>query len=325
MRKEKREPNHHLGLRAKEWVEIRSAAEILSTLDEQGRLDGLPFMPEMLQYCGQRVRVYKVAHKTCDTIKTYKNHGMPNAVHLEGLRCDGGAHGLCQARCLIYWKEAWLKRVPRGSLPVVSQPAGSLTHNKGALPASVDTLFCHTRHKDPVSNAATDLYSCQATTLREATTPLNWYDPRHYVADLRSRNVSIRVFFKFMAYAGLRAIMRRLRHDPAARPGLARGKIPISPVLDLQPGEMVRVRSRKEIYQTIDANRKNRGLWYDIEMEPFSGKVFPVLARVERLIDEKSGKMIEGAVCSGCLSTNRLFCPRSIYPYWREAWLERLT
>jgi hypothetical protein len=68
-------------------------------------------------------------------------------------------------------------------------------------------------------------------------------------------------------------------------------------------------------------------------MERFSGQVFPVLDRVERLLDERTGKMIElkrdcvildGAVCGGCLSTNRLFCPRAIYPYWREAWLERV-
>ena len=49
-------------------MEVSSAAEILGTLDEQGRLDGLPFMPEMLQFCGQRVRVQSRAHKTCDTI-----------------------------------------------------------------------------------------------------------------------------------------------------------------------------------------------------------------------------------------------------------------
>ena len=57
-----------LGLRAGDWVEVRSAAEILATLDERGRLDALPFMPEMLQYCGRRFRVFKSAHKTCDTL-----------------------------------------------------------------------------------------------------------------------------------------------------------------------------------------------------------------------------------------------------------------
>jgi hypothetical protein len=34
-----------LGLGIGELVEVRSAQEILATLDENGELDGLPFMP----------------------------------------------------------------------------------------------------------------------------------------------------------------------------------------------------------------------------------------------------------------------------------------
>ena len=54
--------------RVGDLVEVRSAAEILATLNEQGELDDLPFMPEMLQFCGKRLTVHKVAHKLCDTI-----------------------------------------------------------------------------------------------------------------------------------------------------------------------------------------------------------------------------------------------------------------
>ena len=104
--------NKSLTLRAGDIVEVRSANEILSTLDVNGTLDALPFMPEMLQYCGKRFRVYKSAHKSCDTIKDWMTmRGMTNAVHLEGLRCDGEAHGGCQAGCLLFWKVAWLKLV----------------------------------------------------------------------------------------------------------------------------------------------------------------------------------------------------------------------
>ena len=92
----------------------RSAEEILATLDERGELENLPFMPEMLKYCGQRLTVHKVAHKLCDTINGSGIHKMENAVHLTGSRCDGTAHGGCQTACLLYWKEAWLKRVEPG-------------------------------------------------------------------------------------------------------------------------------------------------------------------------------------------------------------------
>ena len=49
-----------------DWVEVRGKQEILQTLDGDGAVEGMPFMPEMLAFCGQRFQVYKIAHKTCD-------------------------------------------------------------------------------------------------------------------------------------------------------------------------------------------------------------------------------------------------------------------
>ena len=97
-------------VRVGDWVEVRSKEEILETLDRDGQLDGMPFMPEMLAFCGKRFRVYKRAHKTCDTVFPVRGRRVERAAHLE-TRCDGQAHGGCQAGCLIFWKEAWLKRV----------------------------------------------------------------------------------------------------------------------------------------------------------------------------------------------------------------------
>ena len=39
--------------RAGDRVLVRSPEEILATLDADGTLDGLPFMPEMLDWCGK--------------------------------------------------------------------------------------------------------------------------------------------------------------------------------------------------------------------------------------------------------------------------------
>src|SRR5258708_29124462 len=91
-----------------DWVEVRSKEEILQTLDSKGQLDGMPFMPEMFQFCSQRFQVYKRAHKTCDP--DFRSRSIHDAVHLE-TRCDGQAHGGCQAGCLLFWKEAWLKPI----------------------------------------------------------------------------------------------------------------------------------------------------------------------------------------------------------------------
>jgi hypothetical protein len=53
-----------LNLRCRELVEVRSREEILATLDENGDLEGLPFMPEMLDFCGRQLHVYRRADKT---------------------------------------------------------------------------------------------------------------------------------------------------------------------------------------------------------------------------------------------------------------------
>ena len=111
-----------LHLRVGEIVEVRSQAEILATLDENGELDGLPFMPEMLAWCGRRLRVDKLALKLCDTIESTGMHRIRDAVHLEMSRCDGQAHGGCQAGCRIYWKEAWLKRITAGQSALDFKP-----------------------------------------------------------------------------------------------------------------------------------------------------------------------------------------------------------
>jgi hypothetical protein len=90
-------------LRAGDWVEVRSEEEVLRSLRTDGTLEKMPFMPEMLKYCGRRFRISAVAHKTCDPAHKTGGRRLDNAVHLEGLRCDGASHGGCQAACLLFW------------------------------------------------------------------------------------------------------------------------------------------------------------------------------------------------------------------------------
>src|SRR5260370_39335675 len=105
---------HRSELGGGDWGEGRGREEILKALDAQGRLEGLPFMPEMFEFCAGRFRVFKRAHKTCDPPNGIRGRRMLRTVHLESARCNGGAHDGCQARCLIFWKEAWLKKVAPG-------------------------------------------------------------------------------------------------------------------------------------------------------------------------------------------------------------------
>ncbi len=42
--------------------------------------------------------------------------------------------------------------------------------------------------------------------------------------------------------------------------------------LDLEPGDWVRVKSAEEIGKTLDANQRNRGLYFDREMIRYCGQ-----------------------------------------------------
>jgi hypothetical protein len=104
--------------------------------------------------------------------------------------------------------------------------------------------------------------------------------------------------------------------------------------LNLQPGDVVRVKSFDEIRNTIDTSNLNRGMSFDAEMVPYCGRVFHVKTRITQFVDEKTGYLrhlktpaviLEGAYCQSRYSENRLFCPRNIYIWWREIWLERVA
>lgn len=312
-------------LRVGDLVEVRSQEEILATLDGRGELENLPFMPEMLRYCGQRLTVHKVAHKLCDTISRSGMRRMERAVHLTGARCDGAAHGGCQTACSLYWKEAWLRKVEPGEPPRAAAPS----------PRLLPLLQVNTR-KGP------DAYSCQATELlRAAPTCLPFRDLGQYVTDVRSGNAGVlavaRTFlvglFNRLQEVSKKALPRRLWFRRGLRWGFVEGRAGrTTPTgkLDLQPGELVRIKSKEEIEDTLNADLLNRGLGFEEEMARYCGRTARVRARVERCLDEKTGRMLhmkspciilDDLVCEGVYNAS---CPREFVPFWREIWLERV-
>ena len=327
-------PGVTLNLRVGELVEVRSEDEILATLDDNGELDALPFMPEMLQHCGQRFTVYKVANKLCDTMTRTGMRRMRDAVHLAGVRCDGQAHGGCQTACLIYWKEAWLRRVG-----APADGAGARAPGSASTRLTVADVYARsTRNPAPDGE---ELFSCQATELlRAAPELLPFRDLGQYARDLRSGNVGIlavvRAFLVglFNRVQGLSArfLPPRLRFREGMRWGFVKGTLTKTPTgtSDLQPGELVRIKSKAEIMRTLTKDLRNRGLGFEEEMARHCGREARVLRRVDRCIDESTGRLLhmknpcivlEDTVCEGAYNAN---CPRSIYSFWREIWLERV-
>jgi hypothetical protein len=316
----------HKRLRAGDRIEVKHPTEILNTLDEQGDLEGLPFMPEMAAYCGRQFVVRARADKVCDTVQFSGSRNLPDTVLLDDLRCDGGGHDGCQAGCRFFWKEAWLERVsPRAPLraPISEQERAAL----------IERASRRTKVAALVDGKAQTRYRCQATEVPNCSAHVRTFDPRAYVGELTSGNVPVGRFLRVMARVVVEEPQRKLGLLPTVSLAGAAKKGDVFETLKLRPGEMVRVKSREEIARTLDAKGMNRGLRFDREMLPFCGQVFKVLRRVERFIDEPTGNMVllktdavilDGAFCAGDTTPARWFCPRGIYGFWRECWLERV-
>lgn len=343
----KRGATRRLNLRVGEFVEVRGREEILATLDEQGALDGLPFMPEMLEFCGKRFRVEKRADKTCNTITVMESRRLYDTVHLEDARCTGQDHGGCQAQCFLFWKESWLKRVNGRSDSGLSSRAAESSISLSELRCSASRLEELTRRLNNSDNSEA-YYRCQATDLLKASEPLPWWDVRQYVRDVLSGNIRMmdlvkatlfQIFKKTIRITAYSAQIRTYNRLQAWRGGAPYpflwGTLDQTPraTLDLQPGELVQIKSYEEILETLSKKNKNRGLRFDAEMVPYCGSVRKVRARVARIIDERTGKMmnlpgecliLDGVVCRAQYSERRMFCPRNIFPFWREIWLKRV-
>ena len=335
-------------LKVGDLVEVRSKEEILRTLDVEGRLDGMPFMPEMFAFCGERFQVYKRAHKTCDTVFPIRGRRLDQAVHLD-TRCDGSAHGGCQAGCLIFWKNEWLK-------PVNGKSADNTPSDRVPPPSTISGL----KEADVFERAQTTdlstggiLYSCQATQLPYATTDLACWDMRQYIEDYTSGNASLWQIFSGGVYSLYYALSRtgiglgpamqwfydkfhRLwggTEFPRKTGTIPDGEPTPTGILNLQLGELVRVKSHEEILKTLNTSNTNRGLYWDAEEVVYCGGTFRVLKSVTKIIDEKTGRMqtmknpcivLDSAICQSRFSECRMFCPRGIYAYFRELWLERV-
>ena len=96
--------------RADDWVEVRSKQEILQTLDENGcSNEKCLFMPQMFEYAASGSRSIKAHTRLADPRLAVASRYLADAVHLN-LRCNS-SYGGCQHKCLLFWKEAWLKPV----------------------------------------------------------------------------------------------------------------------------------------------------------------------------------------------------------------------
>jgi hypothetical protein len=301
-------------LRTGDCVQIKTPLEIAETLDCNGMLESLPFMPEMIEFCGTNARIKRRAEKTCIEypgggykIREFLNN---DSFVLDGLRCSGAYHDGCQRGCTIFWKKAWLRKVD-AQQPTTSVERGA----KEALRVKLKTM------------ASPSTYVCQSTELARATQPLT--RNRIFakcVAEIRSGSRSVIEMTTLVVAPLWRKATRRIPRRQLA------GSLKRTPVgnLKLQPGEWVTIRPAAEIAETLDQRGRNRGLTCDYGMSNHSGGKFRVRHRLDRMISEATGEMrqVEATVVLeglNCTCANVVGgCPRQDFIYWREVWLKRI-
>ena len=302
-------------LRPGDLVEVRSPQEILQTLEADGTLDRLPFMPEMIPFCGRKFRVSKRVLKTCYYTKLgtsgFRRFRADDVVLLDGLRCSGAAHDGCQKACVIFWREAWLRKAKDSCSQVTTALAGV-----EQLRARLKTL------------AASKVYFCQSTELLNASEPLTRSERvAQCFHEIRVGNCStLRMARRILSWVFWKTRWKLLGE-------YARGSNKPVPVesLQLHAGEWIEVNSIKSIRTTLNEAGCNRGLFFMPDMRKACGTRLRVERRVEKIIVDGTGEMrqlrdtvfLEGSHCGCVYSLGG--CPRNEFSYWREGWLHRLS
>lgn len=311
-----RRKNRNTNLRRGQYVTVRGIEEILATLDSDAKYDGLPFMPEMTSLCGKTFRVHRRAEKTC--VEGVGMRAMSGTVFLEGLRCDGSAHDGCQRGCLFFWKEVWLKPAD------LSRCDTAASYSTGREPETAQPMAA----EQHLPTTKGDHFYCQSTELAAATTDLSSGKLQHFLRDMWIGELSMQRFgyFLWMALTNRlwRLLFGRYYHQITGEQ-----KKTLSVELNLQPGELIEIKSLAEIEATLDTQGRNRGLTFEPEMALNCGRRYRVAIPLHKIIVEDSGKMVtlsntvilDGLICRGICVHN---CPRANYLYWREIWLRRV-
>jgi hypothetical protein len=301
-------------LRPGDLVEVKRPDEILETLDSDGTLDHLPFMPEMIEFCGRRFRLASRVLKTCasGSMSPMRAFRGGDVVTLESVRCSGAAHDGCQKECMIFWREAWLCKVG-GETVDAPEDLKASERLRSRLKVSIGPKT----------------YFCQASELVRATESLT----RRQKFGLCFREVHAGNCTA-LQMAGRIAIWLfwRMRRRLCGEYGRGSNTVAAAGSLNLRPGDRIEVKPLARISETLDERARNRGLYFMPSMGLECGQECRVRKRLERIIVDGTGEMrhlrntvfLEGSFC-GCAYAVFGGCSRAEFNYWRESWLCRPT
>jgi hypothetical protein len=103
-----------------------------------------------------------------------------------------------------------------------------------------------------------------------------------------------------------------------------------TPIVPIQTGDWVRVRSREEIKSTLNPFKELKGCAFLENMTPYCGSRQRVFKVMQRFLDERDYKvkkvngviLLENVICQGTPAFGT--CDRSCFLFWREEWLEKV-
>ena len=289
-------------------VRVASPSQIIKTLDAHGAMEGLPFMPEMIDMIGKTYEVSHRALRTC--VEGHGLRGMKSVVFLKDVRCDGAEHEACQRDCLIFWKDAWLE-----------EATGTKPENKDEYIAALTALKAIKSKQD-------DGFYCQSTELSKASFAISRTHFGILLQEFRLGELDLMALLHVLYRAAINRMRRTFGQDEL---GLMRGPRGQKSrgELGLKSGDKVRIKDKPDIQATLGPNARNLGLSFEPEMGLYVGQTFEVGDVIERMVHEETGQMVrlertvslKNVYCQGLCAKQ---CPRRNPLFWREIWLERV-
>jgi hypothetical protein len=162
---------------------------------------------------------------------------------------------------------------------------------------------------------------CQLHDLVGIAEPLDLWERVYQRRNRLKRIVKRRLRYVHNAFSEITGEQKKVLHTSTESGAKA---------LRLNPGDMVRIKSREEIQMTLNRWNSLKGCAFMEEMWQYCGTIHRVFKRVNKFLDErtylvrkcKGIVLLEGAICNGTKDFGP--CDRSCFLFWREEWLEKI-
>jgi hypothetical protein len=295
-------------------VRILDIEKIQQTLGEDSMLDGCLMTEQMYLHCGQLHTIVKVV----DNIFLEQDNRMyrtkASLYALDKLYCNGicnESSNRCDKSCYLFWHENWL------SSDELNNKSFKQVNNKNG-------------DKDFVSNTGNNQYTVSGKQLRTDWDPNNKNCQLKHIRKTTIKNSIFNCIYQYIVHSitnikkYIVCFYRSFKNNKATRP-----QSTYSDESVIYPGDIVKVKSKKEISSMLDSNRKYMGCFFMNEMYDCCEREYKVHNKIDFFFDETKNKMckcsniflLEDSTCSGKRKLYMQKCNRGCYFFWNKDWL----